>query len=74
MLPTVPRTPSLHLDGRRALGTGAGRGFAKRQALRASRASAGEEDVIGAVPFPAGDAAALVTGSALMVDGGWTAA
>lgn len=32
------------------------------------------EDVIGAVLFLAGDAAALVTGSALMVDGGWTAA
>ena len=32
------------------------------------------EDVMGAVVFLAGDAAALVTGSALMVDGGWTAA
>jgi len=32
------------------------------------------EDVMGAVLFLAGDAAALVTGSALMVDGGWTAA
>jgi NAD(P)-dependent dehydrogenase (short-subunit alcohol dehydrogenase family) len=31
------------------------------------------EDVMGAVLFLAGDAAALVTGSALMVDGGWTA-
>jgi NAD(P)-dependent dehydrogenase (short-subunit alcohol dehydrogenase family) len=32
------------------------------------------EDVMGAVTFLASDAAALVTGSALMVDGGWTAA
>lgn len=31
------------------------------------------EDVMGAVLFLAGDGAALVTGSALMVDGGWTA-
>ena len=32
------------------------------------------EDVMGAVTFLASDAAALITGSALMVDGGWTAA
>lgn len=32
------------------------------------------EDVMGAIVFLAGDAAAMVTGSALMVDGGWTAA
>jgi NAD(P)-dependent dehydrogenase (short-subunit alcohol dehydrogenase family) len=32
------------------------------------------EDVMGAVLFLAGDAAALVTGAALLVDGGWTAA
>ena len=32
------------------------------------------EDVMGAVLYLAGDAASLVTGSALMVDGGWTAA
>ncbi|MBE2170260.1 SDR family oxidoreductase [Cobetia sp. 2AS1] len=31
------------------------------------------EDVMGPVAFLASDAAALVTGSALMVDGGWTA-
>jgi NAD(P)-dependent dehydrogenase (short-subunit alcohol dehydrogenase family) len=31
------------------------------------------EDVMGAVVYLAGDASALVTGSALMVDGGWTA-
>lgn len=31
------------------------------------------EDVMGAVLFLASDAAALVTGSSLMVDGGWTA-
>lgn len=31
------------------------------------------EDVMGAVVYLASDAAALVTGSALMVDGGWTA-
>lgn len=31
------------------------------------------EDVMGAVLFLAGDASAMVTGSALMVDGGWTA-
>jgi NAD(P)-dependent dehydrogenase (short-subunit alcohol dehydrogenase family) len=32
------------------------------------------EDVMGAIVFLAGDASQMVTGSALMVDGGWTAA
>lgn len=32
------------------------------------------EDIMGAVTFLASDASALVTGSAIMVDGGWTAA
>lgn len=31
------------------------------------------EDIMGAIAFLASDAAALVTGTALMVDGGWTA-
>lgn len=31
------------------------------------------EDIMGAVAYLAGDASALVTGTALMVDGGWTA-
>ena len=31
------------------------------------------EDLMGAVVFLAGDAAALVTGTSLVVDGGWTA-
>ena len=32
------------------------------------------EDVMGAVVFLASDAAALITGSAILIDGGWTAA
>ena len=31
------------------------------------------EDIMGAVAFLASDAAALVTGTSLIVDGGWTA-
>ena len=31
------------------------------------------EDIMGAVAYLASDAAALVTGTALMIDGGWTA-
>jgi NAD(P)-dependent dehydrogenase (short-subunit alcohol dehydrogenase family) len=31
------------------------------------------EDLMGAVLFLAGDAAAMVTGTSLVVDGGWTA-
>ncbi len=31
------------------------------------------EDIMGAVVFLSGDAAAMVTGSALLIDGGWTA-
>jgi NAD(P)-dependent dehydrogenase (short-subunit alcohol dehydrogenase family) len=31
------------------------------------------EDVVGAVVYLASDAAALVTGTSLLVDGGWTA-
>ena len=32
-----------------------------------------DEDVMGAVVYLASDASALVTGSALLIDGGWTA-
>ena len=31
------------------------------------------EDIMGAVAFLASDASAFVTGTALMIDGGWTA-
>ena len=31
------------------------------------------EDIMGAVVFLAGDAAAMITGASLLIDGGWTA-
>jgi len=70
----LPTTPSFRLDGRRALVTGAWRGIGL--AVAAALAEAGAEVVRVA---RAGDeiervAAALIAGSAPMVDGGWTAA
>ena len=41
---------------------------------RIPRGEVGElEDVMGAVVFLASPAAALITGAALLIDGGWTA-
>jgi len=32
-----------------------------------------KEDIMGAIVFLASDASAMITGSAIMIDGGWTA-
>ncbi|WP_240036481.1 SDR family oxidoreductase [Halomonas urmiana] len=60
---TLPSTPSFSLKGKRAW---------VLDKIKLGRP--GEiEDIMGAVVYLASDASALVTGTAMMVDGGWTA-
>jgi len=47
-------------------------GFTKAQAIEWGRVGL-VEDIMGAVLYLASDAASLVTGTSILVDGGWTA-
>ena len=83
---TLPRTPSFRLDGRRALVAGASPGIGRaaavaladpeRRAWILSKTKLGRlgdvGDIMSAVVFPASDSSALVTGTSLLTDGGWT--
>ena|GEM_PF-3671609 len=82
----LPTTPTFRLDGRRAWVSGASQGIGLAAARAVAEAEAyvnlrgayllcarAAKGIMGAAGYLVSDAGRLVTGTELLVDGGWTA-